>query len=159
MKVWLRSPQSLILFLIPLSLVVACNSGSDPEDAIIDQAQVPAVVQQAFLARYPNTQTTWESQPYGYEAVFVKDGIEYEGEFSGEGQWLETEYEVSEMQFPLTVKEQVYRNYPDYAITKYEIELTPSGTFYEVEVERGDVEIELYFNDQANPTQNNHEDA
>ena len=58
----------------------------------------------------------------------------------------------------MIVLEQVRQKYPDYAITKREIELTPQGTFYEVEVERGDKEIELYFDERAKPATNSHED-
>lgn len=121
--------------------------------------QVPENVQSAMKTKYPNVSPRWESQPYGYEAVFTKDGIEYEAEFSKDGQWLETEYEVSETQFPASVLERVKREYPGYAITKREIELTPKGTFYEVEVKQGDTEIELYFDERGKPTTNSHEDA
>ena len=129
-------------------ILSACNS-----------SEVPQTVQSAFLTRYPGVSPRWEPQPYGYEAVFTKDRIEYEAEFSQDGQWLETEYEVLETQFPMIVLEQIRQKYPDYAITKREIELTPQGTFYEVEVQRGDEEIELYFDERAKPATNSNEDA
>jgi len=97
--------------------------------------------------------------PYGYEAVFVQDGLEYEAEYSSTGEWLETEYEVQEFQFPQAVLRAVRQQYPNYVITKYEIELTPLGTFYEVEVEGNGQEIELYFDEQGRPTANSNEDA
>ncbi|QSJ16871.1 PepSY-like domain-containing protein [Nostoc sp. UHCC 0702] len=122
-------------------------------------SEVPQTVQSAFLKKYPGVLPDWEPQAYGYEAVFIDKGIEYEAEFSQDGQWLETEYEVLETQFPLIVLEQIRQKYPDYVITKREIELTPQGTFYEVEVERGDEEIELYFDERANPASNSNEDA
>ncbi len=121
--------------------------------------QIPQNVQNALLAKYPGASATWEIQPYGYEAVFNQNGIEYEAEFSQNGQWLETEYEVSDAQFPTTILQKIQLDYPGYQITKREIELTPQGTFYEVEVEQGGAQIELYFDERANPANNSNEDA
>lgn len=120
---------------------------------------VPNSIQQAFNLKYPGVNAKWEEQPYGYEAVFMKDGREYEAEFSRSGQWLETEYEVEAAQFSAIVLERVRQQYSGYAVTKHEIELTPKGTFYEVEIERGNEEIELYFDDRGNPVSNANEDA
>jgi hypothetical protein len=135
-------------------ILSACNSSVVPQTV-----EVPQTIHSAFLTKYPGVSPRWESQPYGYEAVFTNNRIEYEAEFSQDGQWLETEYEVLETQFPMIVLERVRQKYPDYAITKREIELTPQGTFYEVEVERGDQEIELYFDERAKPATNSNEDV
>lgn len=123
------------------------------------EASVPDVVLQAFNATYPDISAEWEQMPYGYEAVFVQEGQAYEVEYSSTGEWLETEYEVQELQFPQAVLQAVRQQYPNYAITKYEIELTPLGTFYEVEVEGNGQEIELYFDEQGQPAPNTNEDA
>lgn len=121
--------------------------------------QVPETVRSAFQAQYPNVSPAWEAQPYGYEATFTQAGTEYEVELSRAGQWLETEYEVSEPQFSAAVIDRVKREYPNFVITKREIEITPSGTFYEVEIEQGEQEIELYFDQRGNPASNSNEDA
>lgn len=132
----------------------ACNKASNTQST-----QVPASVQSAFAAKYPGVTPTWASQPYGYEAIFKKNGIEYEAEFSKDGRWLETEYEVPENQFSTLVLNRVKKEYPGYKITKREIELTPQGTFYEIEVERGGKQIERYYDERANPARNLNEDA
>ena len=135
----------------------ACVSVEDTET--VSSTQIPQTVQNALVAQYPGVSAVWELQPYGYEAVFTQNGIEYEAEFSHNGQWLETEYEVSEAQFSAIVLQNIRQQYPGYAITKREIELTPQGTFYEVEVEQGEAEIELYFDERGNPATNSNEDA
>lgn len=133
----------------------ACNKASNTQSI-----QVPASVQSAFAAKYPGITPRWSSQPYGYEAIFkFKNGIEYEVEFSKDGRWLETEYEVPENQFSSLVLNRVKKEYPGYKITKREIELTPRGTFYEVEVEGGGKQIERYYDERANPARNLNEDA
>ena len=131
-------------------LVGACGSSG---------ADVPGEVARAFEAEYPDASPEWRVQPYGYEAVYTEDGQEYEVEYSGSGEWLETEFEVSRGQFSPLVLDRVRRENPGYAITKREIELTPRGTFYEVEVEGEGQQIEYYFDDQARPAENTNEDA
>ncbi|BAZ03937.1 PepSY-like domain-containing protein [Calothrix sp. NIES-3974] len=143
-------------------ILVGCQPESEvnSEDAVISGDQVPQIVQNVFAQKYPGRTPQWESQPYGYEAVFSENGIEYEVELSADGRWLETEYEVSsDEQFPAAVLDQVRSRYPGYQITKREIEITPKGVFYEVEVENGSEEIELYFDGQGNLAENYHEDV
>ncbi len=138
------------LFLLLIFYLFGCSETN---------TQVPETVQKAFTAKYPNQIATWEQKPYGYEAIFTQNGSEYEAEFSTTGQWLETEYEVPENQFSTTVLARVRRENPGYDVTKYEIEITPQGIFYEVEIEQGSEQIELYFDGQANPAPNSNEDA
>lgn len=133
---------------VAASLLFSCATSQQP----------PAAVIQAFNRQYPDHKPVWEAQPYGYEAVFTKAGLEYEAEYSATGTWLETEYEVQESQFSPAVLQRVKQQYPGYAITKHEIELTPQGKFYEVEVAANGEERELYFDDQANPAVNANED-
>ncbi len=152
MQLSVSSISSKLLMAI-LCLGIASCDGSGSE------ASVPSAVLQAFNTTYPNVSPKWELMPYGYEAVFVQDGLEYEVEYSSSGEWLETEYEVQEVQFPQAVLQTVRQQYPNYTITKYEIELTPLGTFYEVEVEGNGQEIELYFDEQGRPTANSNEDV
>jgi hypothetical protein len=119
----------------------------------------PAAVSQAFAARYPSTTATWKKQPYGYEGIFYRNGVEYEAEFAADGQWLETEHEVSAAEFSQAVIDRVKQEYPSYTITKHEIEQTPQGTFYEVEIEQADAEYELYFDSSVTPVRNANEDS
>lgn len=140
------------LLIFALFGLIACENKANIE--------VPENVKKAFTEKYPGaTNPQWEQQPYGYEAVFVQNGIEYEGEFSPQGTWLETEYEVPQQQFSSQVLARVKRENPGYTVTKHEIEITPQGKFYEVEIERGSEQIELYFDESANPAPNSNEDA
>ena len=128
-------------------LLIGC-SGGEAENST-STTEVPDTVQRAFAAAHPGVSPAWEKQSYGYEAEFVKDGIEYEVEFSEAGQWLETEYEVTQdYQFSLLVLDKVKREHPGWALTKRE-----------VEIEQGGQQIELYFDERGNKAQNNNEDA
>lgn len=153
----IRSELAQMVLVSSILTLTACNSTKPPQ--VIQTNPVPPTVQSALAAKYPGVVPVWEAQRYGYEAAFTKNGIEYEAEFSPNGQWLETEYEVTKTQFPAILLQKIRQKYPDYNITKCEIELTPKGTFYEVEVEKGKTEIELYFDQRGNPAQNYNEDA
>lgn len=120
---------------------------------------LPAAVTQAFAARYANASVGWAAKPYGYEGVFYRNGIQYEAEFTADGRWLETEHEVSAADFSQAVLDRVKREYPGYTISKHEIEQTPQGTFYEVEIQQANSEYELYFDSSATPVQNANEDS
>jgi Putative beta-lactamase-inhibitor-like, PepSY-like len=148
----LRSHVCLVGMLGLVIGLEACSTQSP-------QIDVPPAVQSAFRSRHPNATPQWEQQPYGYEAVFTEGGMEYEVEWSGSGEWLETEYEVAPANFSQLVINRVMREHPGHMITKYEIEITPKGRFYEVEIEQNNNQIELYFDEQANPAQNANEDA
>lgn len=123
------------------------------------QTLVPIVVEKAFNTKYsPDIPRTWQKHYYGYEAVFIQSDIKYEAEFSANGEWLETEYYVSEKEFPKLVLQKINEERPKFTITKYEVEITPKGIFYEVDITDGEIEEELYFDEKGNPAPDLYED-
>jgi hypothetical protein len=118
----------------------------------------PGPVQQAFSQRYPGFDVvTWEQQPYGWEAAFGGDDGAYEAEFDSSGQWLETEVEVVDAAgFPAPVRQAV-QNMTGGAVDKWEIEITPTGEFYEIEA--FDSDGEFYFDAAGRHVANQYEDA
>ncbi|AFZ01804.1 PepSY-like domain-containing protein [Calothrix sp. PCC 6303] len=145
---------SILIFVAACHSHIHSHSFSEQEKNII----VPIVVEQAFRAKYSDVPHTWERTHYGYEAVFIEDGTEYEAEFSVTGEWLETEYLVSKEKFPSTVLEKIKKEYPNFIITKYEIEITSKGLFYEADITDGEREYEVYFDFQGNPIVDLYED-
>jgi hypothetical protein len=119
----------------------------------------PGSVQQAFDQRYPGFDVvTWERQPYGWEAAFGGDDGAFEAEFDSAGQWLETEVEVVDAAgFPTAVRQAVQSATAGAPIAKWEIETTPTGEFYEVEILGSDGEH--YFDAAGRPVANRYEDA
>lgn len=138
----------------PIAAVILLLSGCSERSL-----KPPVAVSQEFAVRYPNTAATWTEKPYGYEGIFYQNGVEYEAEFSADGRWLETEHEVSPAKFSQAVIDRIKREYPGFTITKHEIEQTPQGKFYEVEIEQGGSEYELYFDSNAAPAPNANEDS
>jgi hypothetical protein len=119
----------------------------------------PRPVQQAFDQRYPGFENVmWEQQHYGWEAAFGGDDGAFEAEFDSNGNWLESEVEVLEgAGFPPAVREAVRSATGGSHIEKWEIEVTPTGEFYEVEVLGSDGE--WYFDAAGQQANNQYEDA
>ncbi|MBD2353175.1 PepSY-like domain-containing protein [Tolypothrix sp. FACHB-123] len=137
-----------------LIILTACNSWKNQQKPVI----VPTNVQAAFQAKYPQISPKWERHHYGYEAIFTEKNISTEVEFSDTGEWLETEYLVTVNEFPDFIVKRIKQEYPKFIITKYEIEITPQGKFYEVDITDGETESELYFDVKGNPQVDLYED-
>lgn len=142
------SGVSLLTFLL-----ASYYSPNQPQTIVVPQA-----VKAAFQAKYSDISHTWQKHDYGYEAVFTQNNIKYEAEFSETGEWLETEHYVTEKDFPPIVLNLIKQERPGYIITKYEIEITPKGIFYEVDITDGELEEELYFDSRGNPHTDLYED-
>ncbi len=122
--------------------------------------------------RLSDISPVWQKHHYGYEAIFTQKNLKTEVEFSDTGEWLETEYLVTVKEFPVVVLKRIKQEYPNFMITKYEIEVTPHGQFYEVDITDGephgqfyevditdgDTESELYFDVNGNPKLDLYED-
>jgi len=141
-KAMISSASSPLL----LIFLAACHHLQSQQRPIV----VPQVVEAAFTAKYSNIPHTWQRHHYGYEAIFTQNQIKYEAEFSETGEWLETEYYVTVKNFPAAVLKRIKQEYPQFIITKYEIELTPQGIFYEVDITDSETEAELYFDISGN---------
>ena len=142
----MRSRLPVVVAALAVAGVTGCSAVHDP-------------VQQAFDRRYPGFETVqWEQQPYGWEAVFGGDDGAFEAEFDAGGNWLETEVEVVDgAGFPPAVREAVRSATNGSHIEKWEIEVTPAGEFYEVEVLGSDGE--WYFDANGRQANNQYEDA
>jgi Putative beta-lactamase-inhibitor-like, PepSY-like len=134
--------------------LAACNTYKNQPKPLV----VPEKVEAAFKAKYPNVPATWQRHHYGYEAVFTENNLSTEAEFSDQGEWLETEYLVTFKEFPDLILKRIKQEYPKFIITKYEIEVTPQGKFYEVDITDGETETELYFDVKGNSQVDLYED-
>ena len=119
----------------------------------------PGPAQQAFDQRYPGFEVVeWEQHDYGWEAAFGGDDGAYEAEFDFSGRWLETEVEVVDAAgFPAAVRQAVHSTTGGLPVDKWEIEVTPAGEFYEIELLGSDGEY--YFDAAGRQAENQFEDA
>ena len=143
LKYKLLSFSLLVLFLIG-----CCGNESQP----------PIEVQQSFSNRFSGvTEVEWEVEEDGvWEAEFELDGMEITAEFSAEGEWLETETEISAI--PDTIKNWIENEYPGWNIEKAELVELPDTSYYEVDIEDRTDEAELLFNRDGIYLRNENED-
>ena len=112
-------------------------------------------VKSAFEKLYPDAMnTSWEQEKKGeWEAEFKQDGIEMEAAFDKDGNWLETDYEISAKELPEAVLASLKAEFVDFEIEFVESVSTPDFEGYEIEIEKedenGDFEYEVYISKEG----------
>jgi hypothetical protein len=128
------------------------ETGDEASDPQLEASQVPEAVRTGFATKFPNmTPSSWEQKPYGYEAIFTQNGMVYEADFSGTGEWQKTEHEG---ELPPAIKSRIDQQYAGASFTQRQIEETPQGMFYQVELQHMNQTVKLYLDSQGNPAQN-----
>ena len=116
------------LALLSCTTVVAQN---------LPASKVPAVVRQAFHARFPSVkQVAWKQKGPTYDAEFLVKGAEVTVKFDPAGQWQETESAIGKAKVPAAVHETIAKEFSGYTVietqdmqraddprTRYEIHL------------------------------------
>lgn len=109
------------------------------------KSEVPQKVLSAFNAKFPSAKkVSWDMEEADeWEAEFKMNGKEYSANFSLDGMWKETEYEIKKSEIPANIKALLDQNFTDYDIEGAEIAETASGKSYEFEIEVGEEEFEV----------------
>lgn len=109
------------------------------------QKNVPAKVKTAFEQKFPNAQKVkWDKEnETEWEAEFKMSGKEYSANFSADGKWMETEYEIEESEIPLAVQKTLDNEFADYEIEEVEISETTDGKVYEFAIEKDETKLEV----------------
>jgi hypothetical protein len=137
----------LITVLLVAFSMQSCAQKSDSKD-------VPEKVLSAFNAKFPDAKKVeWDMEKdTEWEAEFKWNGKEYSANFSTDGEWRETEYEIKETEIPSNIRAILDQNFSDYEIEEPEVADTPSGKSYEMEVEVGEEEYEVTIDPKGNLT-------
>lgn len=114
------------------------------------EPKVPAVVQNAFSAKYPNLKVKdwdWEAQKETYEADFLVDGKEKEASFSTAGKWLKTKTEITKAELPAAVVKTVTTGeLAAWQMTDFShVESADKGLYYKIRFKKGQEEQSLKF--------------
>ncbi len=119
-----------------------------------ESKNVPEKVLTAFKTKFPDAKkVNWEMENDSeWEAEFKLNGKEYSANFSAEGEWLETEYEIKESDIPSNILAVLDKNFSDYEIEELEIAETASGNSYEMEIEIGEDGFEVTIDAKGNLT-------
>lgn len=125
---------SILLFALLSVFIISCNQ---------QNVNIPEKVQASFDELFPlATEVEWEMEDENeWEAEFEMDGKEASACFTSEGEWLETEYEVESL--PETIETIINETYPGFEIDEIEMVESPEFNGYEIELKKGEEEIEI----------------
>lgn len=110
---------------------------------------VPANVKTAFSQKFPNaTDVKWGNEnEKEWEAEFKMNGKNYSANFDINATWMETEYEISTTEIPVSVKTTLDKEFAGYNIEKSEVSETADGKVYEFalkkDAEKTEVAIDM----------------
>lgn len=144
--------KNLILTMV-LTLTISTVSCAQEKD-------VPQKVKTAFNQKFPNAKrVSWEMEDETeWEAEFKMNGKEYSANFSLNGEWKETEYEIKKSEIPANIRAILDQNFDDYDIEEAEIAESASGKSYEFEIEVGKEEFEVVIDTQGKLTKKKESD-
>ncbi len=128
------------LILIPASVLLVAGACAQKNDQT-----APDKVREAFTAKFQDVkQVEWSKESETeWEAEFKKEGVEYSAVFDETGNWIETEHEVKAKDLPAAVSATLTQQFADYKIEAAEIAEKGDGISYEVEIEKGEVAMEV----------------
>lgn len=132
---------SLILFL------ASCAKYSGK----LNHKSIPEPVRKSFAAEFPDTEDIeWEKEGEHYEAEYEEKGVEKTVILDANGKIIATTTEISVDDLPRAIVDYVNNNYSGHAIDEAERGENEEGSFFEVEIEKDDLEIELMFDKEGN---------
>jgi len=113
-----------------------------------EKNNAPAEVLTAFAEKFPDAKKIkWDKENENeWEAEFKMSGKEFSANFSTDGNWKETEYEIKKSDIPAKVQQTLDSEFSEYKIEEAEISETSEGKVYEFELEKGESNIEVVMN-------------
>ncbi|HVX25323.1 MAG TPA: PepSY-like domain-containing protein [Parafilimonas sp.] len=117
------------------------------------QANIPAVVTNAFKAKFPDVQNVeWKAANNNFEADFTVNGLQETASFTSNGILLETDKKMSLDSVPAIVKDGLKRSiYANWTIGEVTYIDNSKTTFYKIYVVNNSTAEKkfLYFNSQG----------
>lgn len=105
-------------------------------NANAQKMQVTPAAEKSFTQKFPNAkEVKWEKEGKDeYEASFVIDGKKGSANFSGKGEWMETEMAIPQANAPRSVLDGFNKSFSGATIKEvYKIESKDGKNYYEIE--------------------------
>ncbi len=116
----------------------------------INQNDVPSVVSEAFTKEYGNaSDVEWEKKIDNYKVEFDINRMEHEVWYNASGTVLRKEQDIAEAELPQTVQDAIKAGYSGYRLDDIEKDWENNVTTYTVELEKGNVEIHVTFDEKG----------
>lgn len=119
-----------------LVLIIALGLSNSIFAQKISEKEVPAAVKSIFKTHFPGvSKVKWEKEKEHFEAEFEQNKTETSALFDGNGNWLETEVEITVNQLPAAASDYIKTNYKGQKIKEAARITDASGAVtYEVEI-------------------------
>ncbi|MEJ7646514.1 MAG: PepSY-like domain-containing protein [Chryseolinea sp.] len=126
-----------------LSFVAFVSNGQK-----VDSKFVPDAIHSNFVKKFPHAKSVaWSMEGEDeYEAEFTNAGVEQSSNFNKNGKWLVTETAIKVSQLPSAIQSSIDSEYNEFKIKEAEkVEDAANQIFYEVELEKRELKIEVKF--------------
>lgn len=115
--------------------------------------KIPAVVTEAFKAKYPNASNVeWTDKLTAFMARFDEKNLSYEAKFNSKGEWLSTENQIAQEQTPDAVNDGYSKSkFADWEIqTVHRIQLPGDVIQYRIFTQKSDLQKRnLFFSSEG----------
>ena len=120
--------------------VITDDTGKPHQPLVITKA-----ITDFISDKYPGAKILeYDSEKNGIEVDILHNAIYKDVLFSLEGEWIRTEWDVYKRDVPAVVLQTIEQKYSGYKIDDIEFHETPAGSRYAFELEKGDMEINVY---------------
>lgn len=129
----------LVIAVVAFMSVTACAQNAK---------NLPVKVKTSFNQKFPGAQKIkWgKENATEWEAEFTLNNREYSANFNSDGNWVETEYLISEKEIPAAVSATLSHKYPGYKIKTAEITETAKGNVFAFEMLKGKTKTDATVN-------------
>lgn len=116
----------------------------------LNLSDVPDNMKDAFNKAYNKaTDVEWEKEMDNYKVEFDLDNRDHEVWYSASGTVLNKEQEITEAELPQAVRDALKSKYAGYRVDDVEMIWQNNATTYEVELEKGQDEKHVTFDENA----------
>ncbi len=113
----------------------------------VNEADVPAPVKAAFTKQFPKaTNARWEMEhKVDYEVNFKQGAESMSATYDKGGKWMETEQGIKADALPEAARKTLATKYAGSKVEDLSKVENPKGSFYEADLEKGEVSMEVVF--------------
>lgn len=128
------------IFIFALLAFAACNDDDD------NNVAVSQTILSYIENKYPGASIRHAEYDNrgALEVEIVHDSQIKDVYFSSSDEWIYTEWDIAIANIPTAVTDAVVAAYPDYRIDDADYIESPSGVYYEIDIEKGNYERLLY---------------
>ena len=116
----------------------------------LNSANVPENLKNAFNKQYPKaTDAEWKKELDQYKVEFDLDRRDHEVWYNASGNMLKKEQEITEAELPQDIHSAIKSKYAGYRVDDVEMVWKNKVKTYEVELEKGQDEKHIIFNEKG----------